>query len=95
MKILVIKVDLRASYAHSLKEKRMIIKSITAKLKNKFNISIREVENQDVHQIISIGMVKLDLNSRDCDQTKEKIINFIEDNCEAEIINIESEIINY
>lgn len=95
MKILVIKVDLRASYVHSLKEKRMIIKSITAKLKNKFNISIREVENQDVHQIISIGMVKLDLNSRDCDQTKEKIIDFIEDNCEAEIINIESEIINY
>lgn len=95
MKILVIKVDLRASYAHSLKEKRMIIKSITAKLKNKFNISIREVENQDIHQIISIGIVKIDLNTRDCDQTKEKIINFIEDNCEAEIINIESEIINY
>lgn len=95
MKILVIKVDLRASYVHSLKEKRMIIKSITAKLKNKFNISIREVENQDVHQIISIGMVKIDLSTRDCDQTKEKIINFIEDNCEAEIINIESEIINY
>ena len=38
MKILVIKVDLRAPYAHSLKEKRMIVKSIIAKLQNKFNI---------------------------------------------------------
>ena len=44
MKILVIKVDLRAPYAHSLKEKRMIVKSIIGKLQNKFNISIREVE---------------------------------------------------
>lgn len=95
MKILVIKVDLRAPYAHSLKEKRMIVKSIISKLQNKFNISIREVENQDLHQRISIGIIKLDLNSKDSDQSKEKIINFIEENCDAEIIDIESEIINY
>ena len=95
MKILVIKVDLRAPYAHSLKEKRMIVKSIIGKLQNKFNISIREVENQNLHQRISIGIIKLDLNNKDSDQSKEKIINFIEENCEAEIIDIESEIINY
>ena len=95
MKILVIKVDLRAPYVHSLKEKRMIVKSIICKLQNKFNISIREVENQDLHQRITIGMVKLDLSTKDSDQTKEKIINFIEENYETEIIDIESEIINY
>ena len=95
MKILVIKVDLRAAYVHSLKEKRMIVKSIIGKLQNKFNVSIREVENQDLHQRISIGIVKLELNSKDSDQSKDKILNFIEENCEAEIIDIESEIINY
>lgn len=95
MKILVMKVDLRAAYVHSLKEKRMIVKSIIGKLQNKFNVSIREVENQDLHQRISIGIVKLELNSKDSDQYKDKILNFIEENCEAEIIDIESEIINY
>ena len=40
-------------------------------------------------------MVKLDLNSKDSDKAKEKIIDFIEENCEAEIIDIESEVINY
>lgn len=95
MKILVMKVDLRAAYVHSLKEKRMIVKSIIGKLQNKFNVSIREVENQDLHQRISIGIVKLELNSNDSDQSKDKILNFIEENCEAEIIDIESEIINY
>ena len=95
MKILVMKVDLRAAYVHSLKEKRMIVKSIIGKLQNKFNVSIREVENQDLHQRISIGIVKLELNSKDSDQSKDKILNFIEENCEAEIIDIESEIINY
>ena len=95
MKIRVMKVDLRAAYVHSLKEKRMIVKSIIGKLQNKFNVSIREVENQDLHQRISIGIVKLELNSKDSDQSKDKILNFIEENCEAEIIDIESEIINY
>ena len=95
MKILVMKVDLRAAYVHSLKENRMIVKSIIGKLQNKFNVSIREVENQDLHQRISIGIVKLELNSKDSDQSKDKILNFIEENCEAEIIDIESEIINY
>ena len=66
----------------------MIVKSIIGKLQNKFNISIREVDNQDLHQRISIGMVKLDLNSKeDSDKAKEKIIDFIEENCEAEIID--------
>ena len=95
MKILVMKVDLRAAYVHSLKEKRMIVKSIIGKLQNKFNVSIREVENQDLHQRISIGIVKLELNSKDSNQSKDKILNFIEENCGAEIIDIESEIINY
>ena len=95
MKVLFMNITLRATWCHSLKEKRMIVKSIIAKLQNKFNISIREVENQDLHQLISIGIVKLDLNRKDSDKSQEKIIDFIEDNCEAEIINIESEIINY
>ena len=95
MRILIMKISLRASWVHSLKEKRMIVKSIIGKLQNKFNVSIREVENQDLHQRISIGIVKLELNSKDSDQSKDKILNFIEENCEAEIIDIESEIINY
>ncbi|WP_297135747.1 DUF503 domain-containing protein [Terrisporobacter sp.] len=95
MKVLVMRIDLKANYVHSLKEKRMIVKSLIGRLQNNFNISIREVENQDLHQLISIGIVKLDLINKESDQSKDKIINFIEENCEAEIIDIESEIINY
>lgn len=95
MKILVINIELRAIYVHSLKEKRMIVKSLIGKLENKFNISVREVNNQDLHQRISIGIVKIGLDNKECDKDKEKIISFIEENCEAEIIDIESEVINY
>lgn len=95
MKLLVLIIDLRAQQVHSLKEKRMIVRSITSRLRNTFNASVREVDNQDLHQRISIGISKIELNNNDCYSSKEKILNFIEENCEAEIIEIDDEIINY
>ena len=91
MKVLFLKITLRASYVHSLKEKRMIIRSITQRLKNKFNISIAECDTQDIHTIINIGIVSLCESSSQVDSKAEDIINFIECNTDAEIINIEKD----
>ena len=56
MKIAVMIFTLRAEWVHSLKEKRMIVKSLIAKLQNKYNVSVAEVDEQDTHQIIVIGV---------------------------------------
>ena len=56
MRILLLKVTLRASWVKSLKEKRMILLSVTKRLKNKFNVSVGEVGSQDSHKIIEIGI---------------------------------------
>ena len=92
MRIIVMKVTLRSDWAHSLKEKRMVVKSIIAKLQNKFNISVGEIENQDIHNLITIGIASIALDAKVCDSTIEHIINYIEDITDAEIINIEQEI---
>ena len=89
MRVFVMKVQLRANWVHSLKEKRMIVKSIIKRLQNTFNISASEIEDQDLHQKITIGICGITLDSSQSDATREKIINFIEDNTEAEIIGIE------
>ena len=91
MKILLMKVTLRASWSHSLKEKRMVVRSIVQKLKNKFNISVAEVDEQDIHQTIVIGIAGICGTSAQLDSTMEHIITFIESNSEAEIVNIEKE----
>lgn len=91
MNILLMTVTLRASWVHSLKEKRMVVKSIVQKLKNKFNVSVSEVENQDIHNTIVIGIAGICANSAQSDSTMEHIITFIECNTDAEIIDIEKE----
>lgn len=92
VRIVAMKVKLRANWVHSLKEKRMVVRSITAKLKNKFNVSVGEIENQDIHQSIVIGICSLAMDSKISDSIIENIIDFIEDNCEAEIIDIDTQI---
>lgn len=93
MKVLVMTIDLRANWVHSLKEKRMIVRSITQRLKNKFNISVNEVYNQDVHQRIVIGISAICGTNAQVDSTAENIINFVESNTDAELINISKEVI--
>lgn len=91
MDILYMKVTLRASWIHSLKEKRMIVKSILQRLKNKFNISVGEVDQQDVHKIIVIGIAGICANTAQSDSMMENILGFIESNTDAELIDIEKE----
>ena len=92
MRVIVMKVSLRADWSHSLKEKIMLVKSIINKFQNKFNISVGEVENQDIHNLITIGIAGIALDSKVCDYTIDNIINYIEDITDAEIINIEQEV---
>jgi uncharacterized protein YlxP (DUF503 family) len=46
----VISWDLEIIGAHSLKEKRSVVKSLKARLHNEFNVSVAETAHQDVWQ---------------------------------------------
>ncbi len=89
----VVKVKIHTPWVHSLKEKRMVVKSICAKVRNKFNVSIAEVEEQDIHQIIVIAFACIAGNSAHADSINDNVLNFIESNTEGNIINIERELI--
>jgi hypothetical protein len=45
----VLTLELRIEHAHSLKEKRHVIKSLKDRLRNKFNVSVAEIDDQDLH----------------------------------------------
>lgn len=85
-------ITLYAPWVHALKEKRTLVKSICAKVGNKFNVSIAEIDAQDVHQTIVIGIASVANQVSQVDKVLDTIINFIETSTEAEIIKIEREI---
>lgn len=95
MKILVMEIKIRVSFVNSLKEKRMILTSIKEKAKNKFNVSISEVDSQDNHKLITLGISSVSSEKDLLSNLKEKIIDYIEGNFEGEIIEVYEEIETY
>ena len=87
------KIYLYANWVHSLKEKRMIVKGTIAKVKNKYNVSIAEVENQDMHQSIVIGIACVSNDSRHANSMIQNVLDFIEDNTQAIVEKVEMEIL--
>ena len=83
---------LRAEWVHSLKEKRMIVKSLLARLQNKYHVSAAEVDEQDTHKIIVIGVAAIVPHNAMADSLMDDISLFVEENTEAEIIDEEREI---
>ena len=89
MNIAVMTFRLRASWVHSLKEKRMIVKSLIAKLQNRYHVSAAEIEDQDVHQMIVIGVAAIVPHNAMADSLMDDISLFVEENTDAEILDEE------
>ena len=92
MRIAAMAFRLHAPWVHSLKEKRMIVKSIVAKLQNKFHVSAAEIDEQDIHQIIVIGVAAIVPHNAMADSLMDEISAFVEENTEAEILDESREI---
>ena len=78
---------LHAPWVHSLKEKRMIVKSLIAKLQNKFHVSAAEIDEQDNLQIIVIGVAAIVPHTAMADSLMDEISQFVEENTEAEVLD--------
>ncbi|MFR4555311.1 MAG: DUF503 domain-containing protein [Peptoniphilus sp.] len=63
--------------ANSLKSKRSVVKSIIEKSKNRFNISIAEVGENDKWQKSIIAFSTISNNQKIVEETIEKVINFL------------------
>lgn len=71
----VLTMELRIEHAHSLKEKRHVVRSLRDRLRNKFNVSVAEIEDQDLHNSAVIAVAAVS-SSRDF---AEKVLHSVEE----------------
>lgn len=88
-------VELYIPYAGSLKEKRRVLKKIIDNTKNKFPVSIAEVDCENLWQrsVVGISMVSNDKNF--IEKVLQKISFFIDQMGICEIISFKKEIFNW
>ena len=63
----------------------MVVKSLITQLQNRFHVSAAELDEQDIHQIIVIGVAAILPHNAIADSLMEKISQFVESASEAEV----------
>jgi uncharacterized protein len=59
MPVALLTIEIQLPYAHSLKEKRAVLQKLLSRLRSRFNISIAELDHQDVWQRATVGVVSV------------------------------------
>jgi len=89
-------ITLHLSECHSLKEKRQIIKSVLARVRNQFEVAIAEVDENDRWQIALIGVTCVSNSSQHAHNVLEHVRHYIEESRPDVVIsNVESELIHW
>jgi len=73
----------------SLKDKRQVRRSLIEKTHHKFNAAIAEIDTQDVHQTLTIGIAVVSCDAAHRQNALDEIIRFMERHAEAELTAVE------
>jgi len=94
MSVALCNLTLRLPENSSLKGKRMVVKSIAQRVRNRFNVAVAEVDTQDAWQIATLGIVCVSDDRRHTNEVLSKVLEFIEsERLDAEIGDVEMELI--
>jgi hypothetical protein len=92
MFVAVCQVEIMLPESDSLKTKRFVLSSIKTKIQNKFNVSIAEVDHNDLWQRATLGLALVTNERKFVDQTFSKIMQFLEGDDRLEVLDHRLEI---
>ncbi len=93
MTVAALEVHLRLRSSHSLKEKRRVVRSIKERVRAKFNVSVSEVDDQDLWQSIVLGFAAVGPDSEIVTGMLDEIVRQLRVHPEAELLQHHQEIL--
>lgn len=92
MRVAVCRMDLFIHSSGSLKEKRFVVKSIKDKIRQRFNVSVAEVDHLDKWQLAGIGIAMVANEQKLLDSVMMEISKLIESRGDVEIASRSMEV---
>ena len=71
-------IDIQVPDSASLKQKRRVVKSVIARVGQKFNVSIAEVDHQDSWQLATLAIACVSADARYVQGLLERVVRYIE-----------------
>ena len=95
MNVGVCRISLRLPENLSLKGKRGVLKSIITQVGNRFNVSVAEVDDNNLWQLATIGICCVSNNSRKTNEVLSKVVEFVmKGRFDVEILDYELELLS-
>ena len=85
------KLSFHIPHATSLKDKRQVCRSLIDKTRRRFNVAISEVDTQDIHRTLTVGIAVVAGDLAHARQSLDDIIRFVEEHAEVELVGVEVE----
>lgn len=80
----------------SLKDKRQVVRSVSQRIRNKYQVAVAEVADNDAWQVASIGVACVANTARHCEEVLAEIVAFVErSRLDAEVTDVETEVISF
>jgi uncharacterized protein YlxP (DUF503 family) len=79
--------DLRIPACHSLKEKRHVVKTLTNAIRSSFNVSVAEVEHQDLWQRAALGVAAVGAQEYHLRKVLHEVEKLVDRWAEVEVIS--------
>ena len=86
--------DLHLPGCRGLKEKRMIVRSLKARIRQEFQVSAAEVADQDLLQRASLGVAVVGGEQPPLDALLQHVLAFVEENLDGQILDYKNEFIH-
>jgi uncharacterized protein YlxP (DUF503 family) len=87
---------LRIPESGSLKDKRQVVRSVSQRIRNKFQVAVAEVDDNEAWQIATIGVACVANTARHCDEVLAEIVAFVEHSrLDAEVTDVETDIVSF
>ncbi|MEE8466245.1 MAG: DUF503 domain-containing protein [Dehalococcoidia bacterium] len=79
----------------SLKDKRQVARSLSARIRNKFNVAVAEVEDQDLWQRLTLAVCCVSTDPSHANEMISKVVDFVEESRrDLELLDYQTEIIS-
>ena len=85
-------ISLHIPESGSLKSKRWVLRRIKDRVRNKFNVSIAEVDDFDLWQRATLGVAVVSKDGRFANQVISKVIDLVESDGNAHVIDIQTDL---
>lgn len=88
----VCRVSLFIPSSQSLKDRRRAVKSLKQKLRNEFNLSVAEVDDENLWQRATLGIAVVASDGQFADQVLAKAVDLVRRQNDVELIDYQTEI---